>query len=767
MPDSMMKKLTLTLGVKGSEKVESALGGIRSRLMSVIGAAKIAIGVLGAMAAAAGGALVKSVISASVEMDSLMRGLRAVTGSADAATAELAKLKEVAKLPGLGFQEAIQGSVRLQAAGLSAELSRESLMSFGNALATVGKGRAELDGVILALTQITAKGKVMAQEINQIAERVPQVRVAMQAAFGTANTELLQKQGMTAKEFIQGLVDELGKLEKVTGGAANAQENLGDTWFQIKVLMGDKVLPTFVGVLSSLEAVLRNNIGSFEKLGMVMNTAFQFVVGLVTIIKNLIVNNWETIKTFGLIAGAITALAVTIGLLTNPIVQIGLLVFAAIEIWKRWGTEIETFVADVIEVIRPFLNRLLQWWAFQAEVVRIVFTAIYDAIRDNFDKIVDFAKPVFDFLSEAWAFIGRQVNRVAGVIGDIWSKTQDKLAEQQGEGSSRIAGIMEEIGEAWERITNTDMVAATGDFISKSINKIDDGLGVMKKKFLEIATVGAMAVAPAADGGPLAAPTAPRIPEIPVPSNEVFDALEAINIPLMDVIASMDTIAEKIEVMGEEFQKHGEIAKAAFQGGVGAANSYYHAIEAQSRAFFRGEHDRLFTFSSVADAVWRGFAAGAIQSIADVLKAQARAWALEGAKAIADGLWPPNPAAIAKGTRLLALAALAGGAAATIGGAAVAIQESGAERLRERLAPEEEEETAGGRRGRGAATRTGTTLTNQAQTVNFNPTVAFQVSDGGMIFLGGISNIEEAAGALKDLLIKLTNQSIENNEITL
>jgi len=100
----------------------------------------------------------------------------------------LSQLAEVAKLPGLGNIEAIQGAVRLLAGGLDFTLAERSLRAFGNALASAGGGKEELDGVILALTQIAAKGAVSAEEINQMAERVPQVREAMKQAFGTANT---------------------------------------------------------------------------------------------------------------------------------------------------------------------------------------------------------------------------------------------------------------------------------------------------------------------------------------------------------------------------------------------------------------------------------------------------------------------------------------------------------------------------------------------------------------------------------------------------
>src|SRR5687767_1392645 len=61
-------------------------------------------------------ALAVASVRAATDMDSLKRGLTAVAGSTGAAEQQLVRLKEVAKLPGLGFKEAIQGSINLQAA---------------------------------------------------------------------------------------------------------------------------------------------------------------------------------------------------------------------------------------------------------------------------------------------------------------------------------------------------------------------------------------------------------------------------------------------------------------------------------------------------------------------------------------------------------------------------------------------------------------------------------------------------------------------------
>jgi len=132
-------------------------------------------------------------VQSAVQLDKMKKSLVGIMGSSKLANKEFDELRKLAKDPGFTLQAAIQGSVRLQALGYNAAKAREQMKILGNAIALIGGSGQDLNGVILAISQIIGKGKVQAEEINQIAERLPQVRKAMQEAFGTADTEVLQK----------------------------------------------------------------------------------------------------------------------------------------------------------------------------------------------------------------------------------------------------------------------------------------------------------------------------------------------------------------------------------------------------------------------------------------------------------------------------------------------------------------------------------------------------------------------------------------------
>lgn len=239
-------------------------------------------------------------VNAYANFEALNNGLIAVAGGAAQAEIQMTRLKEVAKMPGLDLTGAVRMSVSLQATGMAAKDAEQAISVFGNALATAGRiGDGSLEGVALALTQIMSKGKVMAQEINQIGERVPQIRTAMKSAFGTADTEVLQKMGLSSEQFISGVVKELGRLPKVTGGMKNDLENMKDSVNQAAVALGQAFAPQVSAAMADV-VLLANAIRDLtdsQKAVLVITT--EAIVGLLLLAKTIetIISVSNTFKT--------------------------------------------------------------------------------------------------------------------------------------------------------------------------------------------------------------------------------------------------------------------------------------------------------------------------------------------------------------------------------------------------------------------------------------------------------------------------------------
>lgn len=195
-------------------------------------------------------------LKAAAEFDALKRGLENVAGSSAEASVQLTRLREIAKLPGLGFREAIQGSISLQAAGFSADRAERSIKAFGNALVSVGKGRADLDGVILALTQMQNKSSGIGQELRQLADRLPQLRKVLTLEFNTGDSEEIAKLGYTSDQVVERILKGFEKLPKVSGGFANSLENLRDQLEQTGVKVGTALIPIAERAVTQLSGLL-------------------------------------------------------------------------------------------------------------------------------------------------------------------------------------------------------------------------------------------------------------------------------------------------------------------------------------------------------------------------------------------------------------------------------------------------------------------------------------------------------------------------------
>lgn len=167
-------------------------------------------------------------LKAFADMEKLENGLIAIMGSSEGAAVELDKLRKVAENPGLALPQVVQASASLQSVGMSADAARETITQFGNAVARSGGGAEQFSGVTLALSQISAVGKVTQEDLNQIKERLPEFARVMKEEFGTVTAEGIRAIGVSSEEFITRSVSALSKLDRAQGGLGNTFDNLKD-----------------------------------------------------------------------------------------------------------------------------------------------------------------------------------------------------------------------------------------------------------------------------------------------------------------------------------------------------------------------------------------------------------------------------------------------------------------------------------------------------------------------------------------------------------
>ena len=187
--------------VKGREAVE----GLGRGFGGASGAAQVFTrslgslgGVLGGLGLVAAGAGVLRIgansVEASVRVEGFRNSLTALYGSAQIANTVLSDLQELAQLPGITFESAVQGAVRLKTVGVEGARAEGVIREFGNAAALAGASSVELGRSLVGFTQILSRGKVSQEEINQVLEAVPLIGVSIREAFGSIDAEVIRAQ---------------------------------------------------------------------------------------------------------------------------------------------------------------------------------------------------------------------------------------------------------------------------------------------------------------------------------------------------------------------------------------------------------------------------------------------------------------------------------------------------------------------------------------------------------------------------------------------
>ena len=248
------------------------------------------------------------------DMERLQNGLTAIMGSSAEAAVELEKLRKVAENPGLALPEVVKASATLQSVGMSADVARETITQFGNAVARAGMGAETFDGVIVALGQISAVGKVTQEDLNQIKGRLPEFADVMKNEFGVVTAEAINKLGISAEDFITRSVSALGELERAKGGLGNAFDNLKDNVAASLAELG-KVINTSLNVESvfiALSDKINYLVQGFKSLnpetqGFIVKAAlFVAAIGPAIFIVG------KLITTFGALVGTIRLIKKTV-----------------------------------------------------------------------------------------------------------------------------------------------------------------------------------------------------------------------------------------------------------------------------------------------------------------------------------------------------------------------------------------------------------------------------------------------------------------------
>lgn len=238
--------------------------GVLGNVASVFAGVGIGAGAIG---------FLRGSINAAVELDTITRKLSNTLGPQGAGQA-LSFTKGLSDQLGLSFKTLAGSFGSFTAAATAANVplgqQRELFAAVSKAAQSLGLSNDEINGSLLALQQVAAKGTVQMEELRgQLGERLPIAFAATARGLGVTQQELIklvESGRLTASEFFPALSKGLNELTAGAGGTETAAQNfqkLSNAWDELQTSFGESLLPTVI------EQVKRLSVG-LEGAGVVL-----------------------------------------------------------------------------------------------------------------------------------------------------------------------------------------------------------------------------------------------------------------------------------------------------------------------------------------------------------------------------------------------------------------------------------------------------------------------------------------------------------------
>lgn len=317
----------------------------------------------------------------------LEKGLEAIEGSAELARKRLNELNAIAQAPGISLEQAVKAELRLRSVGFAAEDTNEILRQTANANALVGGTTDSLDGVSLAILQIGSSAKLTQEDLNQLTERLPQVRAILDEAYGSSRAEDIREVAGSTREVIDVITRGLAQLPRATGGIGNAFENLQNSATLALSRVGesiDKALDV-TGLLNSLADTINSLADSFTKLSPQAQKTILVIAGLTAAVGPFLL--------------LLSRIPVVLGLLTqgfNQLVRGFKLVQSAFLFF--YANPVILGVTLAVAALAAIGIYLADNWEVVKNRVTRSFTIISNNIRESVNNILDSLNPILDFL---------------------------------------------------------------------------------------------------------------------------------------------------------------------------------------------------------------------------------------------------------------------------------------------------------------------------------------------------------------------------------
>ena len=423
---------------------------------NTMAAIQASIATLGANLSVAGAVeLGKSMVSTTIQVDSLRTAFESIYKDSARAAAQLDYIRSVTNELGLEFYKTAEAAKGFFAASETSELkndAEEIFHAFSSAISALKMTDEKGASVFLAISQMLSKGKVSAEEMRQqLGEHLPGAVQMLASAMGVS-LQKLDKMFEAGEVGLENLLLLAREVEKVYGEAGAKAGNallgqlnkLRSEWTDFKASFVDsrEVTDLIENVRKGL-SVLTDNIGEI-RTGLI-SVGYGFAAAFsVTAMKGALVtlkaiyNTVRQISTVGSVgAGAFKGLS-----LFGVASTVGLAVTAVTEFWQVWnrGAEKAKYSVDDfkngISSLSSDFNDLKEEsdnaTKSLQESIKIRMKARIDDLKSEIDESINSLKNAATAVQSEWEGTGSGVFKTFGMSREEltqWETQQRTIGE--------------------------------------------------------------------------------------------------------------------------------------------------------------------------------------------------------------------------------------------------------------------------------------------------------------------------------------------------
>ena len=394
-------------------------------------------------------------IYAAIKTDELRQALDNVGGKG---AEQFAKFSTEANKLGLGIEAIAKSAIKLEATGLTNETTRKLIDSVGEAVRKMGGGDAQFTTVINGLEMIASTGVLTNRSLRTIEKTAPELKGAIEQAFGTDNTKKIIAMNLTVEEFMKRIADAAAKMSphvRTIGDAFNELKNnvlttmgsLGDTLVKyLKIAeFFDKMsnaIRTAIKAFQDLDPSMRKaieisllliaTIGPLiliiTALVAVLNPISLIFIGL-TVVIGLIIGYWEKLTDrLGYVTYILYGLKTAFEVLLVPILAVGGMILkiagfldGGIDGYKSAAKAVDQWTESLLRNISVSAKKAEQISQQTSDLIRQ--KAAFDKMLADDDSIVGDDKKAGN--------AGGNKNVITGVGGDKKEKVAKEIKERQ------------------------------------------------------------------------------------------------------------------------------------------------------------------------------------------------------------------------------------------------------------------------------------------------------------------------------------------------